>query len=196
MAKKAGTYDHITIDLPPVPVEDERHQTKVNEFKDLIKAKEVHTAVSLGKAYRELRRGTGNPIDAEFTETLIELLGDDGVDALQKVINVRKAAYEQMLADSHDHDEAGWGLYGAGDHTVKFPDGGSVSIQREPTGKVVDKNKFRLWCIKNGLETTLQLWPSTANSIVKKRCLDGQPPPDGIEIFALTKTVLRKGDED
>lgn len=195
MAKKPGKYDAVIGDLEPVPVDDQRYQEKVNEYKDIIKAKAVHTAESLAQEYRELRNGTGNPIDADFTNTLIELLGDDGISDLAKECNKRMAAYEQLLAESHDHDEPGWGMYGASDHTVKLPDGASVSIQREPTGKVVDKEAFRQWCIANGLETSLQLWPSTANSIVKDRCVNGMPAPDGIKVFALTKTVLRKAPE-
>lgn len=192
---KPGKYDAIVGSLAPVPVDDNRFQEKVNKYKDVIKEKAVHTAESLALEYRELRQGTGNPIDEDFANTLIELLGDDGLDDLVKQVNVRKAAYEQLLAESHDNDEPGWGMYGAGDNTVRLPDGGSVSIQREPTGKVKDKEAFRRWCIENGLETSLQLWPSTANSIVKQRCVDGMPPPDGIEVFALTKTVLRKARE-
>jgi hypothetical protein len=195
MAKKPGKYDAVIGELDPVPVDDQRAQEKINTFKEQVKAKVVHTPESLAQAYRELRQGTGNPIDADFTETLIELLGDDGVDDLQKVINIRKMAYEQMLAESHDNDEPGWGMYGASEHGIRLPDGGSVSIQREPTGKVVDKEAFRRWCIANGLETSLQLWPSTANSIVKDRCVNGMPAPDGIKVFALTKTVLWKGSE-
>ncbi len=199
MAKKQGKYDHVTGNLPPLPLENVGFQEKVNAFKDEVRAVQVHTSESLAKAYKELRRGTVGADalrDPEFTNSMIDLLGDDGIDALMKACNIRVAAYEQMLAESHDHDEPGWGMYGASDNTLRLSDGGSVSVSREPTGKVKDKNVFRLWCITNGLEETLQLWPSTANSIVKQRCLDGKPAPDGIEVFSLTKVILRKGDED
>lgn len=193
MAKKPGKYDHIIDNYAPLPLEDPGYQEKVDAFKEEIQKNEVYTAESLAKAYRKLRNGIGNPIDDDFLETLIELLGDDGIHALKSVCDLRMEAYEQMLAASHNADEPGWGMYGAGDNTVKFTDGGSVSVQREPTGKVKDKEKFRLWCIENGLETQLQLWPSTMNSIVKQRCLDGLDEPDGVEIYSTRKVVLRKG---
>lgn len=191
-----GKYDSVVDKYPELELEDEedpRAQEKVNAYKAVIQEKEVHNPESLASAYRLLREGIGNPIEDEFKETLFELLGVDGLKALLKEIGIRKAAYEQLLSSSHKGDEPGWGMYGAGENSVKLADGGSVSVQREPTGKVIDKEAFRKWCIQDGLESQLQLWPSTMQSIVKKRCLDGDPEPDGIEIFTRTKVVLRKG---
>lgn len=196
MAKKPGKYDAIIGDLPPVPLENEKHQAKVDAYKTVIREKAVHTAESLAKEYRILRRGTGNPIDEELTNTLIDLLGDDGITDLKSECDKRMLAYEQLLAESYENDEPGWGLYGSADHTVKMADGSAVDVLKEPTGKVIDKEAFRQWCIANGLETSLQLWPSTTNSIVKDRCVSGKPAPDGVKVFALTKVKLRKGEDD
>jgi hypothetical protein len=192
---KPGKYEAVVSNLPDVPVENPKAQERINAFKEKIRAEQVHTPESLAKAYAQLREGTGNPIDADFTNTLIELLGDDGITELKSECDKRMAAYEQMLTESHDHDEPGWGMYGASDHTVKLSDGSAVDVLREPTGKVKDKEAFRQWCIANGLETSLQLWPSTANSIVKERCVNGQPAPDGIEIYALVKVKYRRARE-
>jgi len=194
MARKPGKYEGVIDDLPPLPVEqeNEKNQVKVDAFKEMIRAEGVPTPDSLGRAYAKLREGTGNPIDEEFTNTLIELLGDDGITDLKKECDKRMLAYEQMIAKAYEDDDPGFGLYGAADHTVKMADGSAVDVLKEPTGKVKDKEKFRLWCIANGLENSLQLWPSTANSIVKDRCVNGLPAPDGIEVFALTKIKYRR----
>ena len=193
MAKGVGKYDHIVANLIPLPPEDPTYQEKVDAYKAVLRKDTVFTPESLATTYEQLRRGSGNPIDADFTETLIDLLGDDGICDLKSECDKRMLAVEQMLVASHDGDEPGWGEFGAGDHTVKLRDGSSVSIQSEPIGKVEDKEKFRLFCIKDGLENSLQLWPSTMQAIVKKRCLDGLDAPDGIKIFSRDKVILRKG---
>ena len=190
---KPGKYEHIVDKYPDLPVEDPSHQEKVDAFKLKVLAAEVHNPESLGLAYAKLRDGIGNPIDDDFRETLLELLGDEGIAALKKECDLRLEAYEQMLYVSYNADEPGWGMYGAGDNTVRLPGGGSVSVQREPTGKVKNKEDFRQWCIKDGLETQLQLWPSTMNAIVKRKALAGEEPPDGVEIYTVRKVVYRHG---
>lgn len=66
-------------------------------------------------------------------------------------------------------------------------------VQSEPHGDVADKEVFRQWCVKNDLEKSLQLWPSTVQSIVKERALRGDDPPDGVEVSAKSKLVISKG---
>jgi hypothetical protein len=56
----------------------------------------------------------------------------------------------------------------------------TVYYQAEPHGTVEDKDKFRKWCIENGLGEQLQLWPSTMQSIVKQRLLAADTLPDGV----------------
>lgn len=56
----------------------------------------------------------------------------------------------------------------------------TVYYQSEPHGTVEDKDKFRKWCIDNGLGEQLQLWPSTMQSIVKQRLLAADTLPDGV----------------
>ena len=193
MARKPGKYEAVIGGLEPLPPENPSYQEKVNAYKAEISAAVVHTPESLAQVYEKIRRGTGNPIDKDFLETLIELLGDDGISDLKSECDKRMLAVEQMLATSHDGDEPGWGMYGANDNAVRLPGGSSISIEKEPTGKVEDKEAFRKWCIADGLENSLQLWPSTMNAIVKKRCLDGLPEPDGIKIYSKIKVVLRNG---
>ena len=176
MAKKPGKYAGVIKGLEVLPVENQSYQDKINKIKAGIVAETVHTAESLAKEYRILRTAK-----------------EDLKDQLE-IIQEQLTAIEQLVVESHDRDETGWGLYGAGDNTIKLPDGASLSVQLEPTGKVEDKEAFRQWCIANGLETALQLWPSTMNSIVKERLLNGEKEPDGVKAYLQTKLVWRGGD--
>lgn len=98
-------------------------------------------------------------------------------------LNLTIEALEQLLTDQYENE---------GIKNLKLDDGGSVGTQSEPAAKVVDKEAFRQWCVKNGLEKSLQLWPSTTNAMVKEMCLKRQNPPDGVEVEARTKVVLRR----
>lgn len=44
-----------------------------------------------------------------------------------------------------------------------------------------NKDRFREWCIENGLGHKLQLWPTTMASITKERLLAGDTEPDGVK---------------
>ena len=190
-----GKWDKIIDTLSPLPVEDEKYQDQINKIKQSITEGETHTPESLVQNYREARFGQVDFTDLEdsFKREMIALLGVEGLDALQKEAQKKVTALEQLLQESNDMDEPGWGEYGASPSTIKLRDGGSLSVQWEPTGKVVDKEKFRLWCIANGLEKSLQLWPSTMNSMVKEKLEAGEPTPDGVEAHSRYKIVYRKG---
>lgn len=43
-----------------------------------------------------------------------------------------------------------------------------------------------------GFEKQLQLWPATMNTVAKERTLAGAPPPDGVEVMAITRVRLNK----
>lgn len=69
---------------------------------------------------------------------------------------------------------------------------GSVRVQSEPYTKVTDKEAFRQWCIRKGLETSLVLPWQSANAIVKELLMAGEPEPDGVEATIKTKVVLTR----
>lgn len=142
---------------------------------DLLVSEVRHTPESLAKHY------------------MADRLEYDRVKELLSDLNRRVEAWEQLLVESADADEPGWGLYGASENTVKLVSGASVAIQWEPQGKVRDKEAFRLWCVAHGLEKALQLWPSTMNAMAKERLLAGEPNMDGVEVVAYPKVVFRKG---
>jgi hypothetical protein len=192
----ASKYAKVIEGLPNLPPEDPSYQEEINKIKAEIVAAEVHTPESLAKNYSLFRFGTSGGLQflgQEFVDEMVKLLGKEGLEDLRKEAQKKVTAYEQLLDESYDSDDPGWGQYGAQPNTLKLQSGASVSIQKEPTGKVVNKDSFRLWCISNGLENSLQLWPTTMNSLVKERVLDGQPTPDGIEVYVKSKIVWRKG---
>lgn len=170
----ASKYAQAIIGLQIMP-EDPTYQEKINQIKAELKP-ELMTPELMAERYAILRTAK-----------------DDLKDQLE-IIQAQLTAVEQMLVTSYtEDDDPGWGLYGAGPNMVKRQDGSSVAVQIEPAGQVIDKEAFRLWCIANGLENSLQLWPTTMNSIVKERALNMEPIPDGVKVFAKPKIVWRKG---
>ena len=191
-----GKYDRVLSNLPTLPPEDDSYQAKVNEAKSTLRAAETHTPESLARAYQAMRLGTGPMPKQEQRDQLVSLLGKEGLEDLLYDANLKLEALEQLLIESHDGDETGWGQYGAKPNAVRLSSGATIRVQVEPTGKVLDKEKFRQWCLANGLEQKLQLWPSTMKSIAKERLLAGATMPDGVEVYTMSKIVYVKAETE
>lgn len=174
MAKAKSKYADIIGDLPPFPPENPSYQAKIDEIKE------------------KLRLSLMTPDQMAHEYEIVRTAKDDLNDTLA-TIQMRLTAVEQMLTKAYEDDDPGFGLFGAGPNAVRMKSGSTVAIQMEPTGRVIDKERFRLWCIESGLENSLQLWPTTMISITKERLLEGQSAPDGVEAFARPKIVWRKG---
>lgn len=175
MAKaKQGKYDEVLPNLPKLLAEAPR-QEKIDQEKAKVVVREPSL---MAESYIALRAAK------------------DGLKAQLSSVELKIEAYEQLLTESQENQEDGWGRYGVKDNALRLPTGDTIRIQPEPYGKVVDKEAFRLWCIANGYERQLQLWPSTMNALVKERLLAGEPEPDGTEAFSYTKIVWVKGQED
>ena len=166
-----GKYDAVLPSLKPLPPADAGYQEKVDRAKEQITDR---AATALAAEYARLR--------AE----------KDKANAALSAINLRIEAYEQLLAESQESRAEGWGQFGVKDNALRLASGETVRIQKEPYGKVADKEAFRLWCIANGYERQLQLWPSTMNALVKERLLTGEEPPDGTEAFSYVKVMFVK----
>jgi hypothetical protein len=179
-----GKYDSVIRDLPKLPPADGTYQDRVDAFKATI---ENRDATALGRAYAHLRTGSGRTLGPTETEQLVSDLGKDGLEALLSIVNLRIAAHEQLLVASQSEAAEGWGKFGVKSNALRLSTGDTVRVEHEPYGKVMDKEQFRLWCIANGYERSLQLWPSTMNAMVKERLLKGEEPPDGCEAFGLDK---------
>ena len=183
MAKtKPGKYDAVLQGLQKLPPQDLSRQEKIDKIKE--------EAVADILQQTRLDALT-NPSLLADRYIFLRSQEDDLLEELSK-ITIQLDAFEQLLADSQEVNVGGWGEYGVNDKALRLPDGTTVRVDREPYGQVKDKEAFRLWCIKNGYETQLQLWPSRMNAIVKERLLVGQPEPDGCESFSKFKIVLTK----
>jgi hypothetical protein len=93
-------------------------------------------------------------------------------------------AYGQLIVDQYENEAV---------TSLKLEDGGTVRVQVEPHAKVVDRNANREWAMKNNLENLLALPWQTVNALAKEALLQGEDPPDGVEISARPKIVYTKG---
>lgn len=183
----AGKYAHLINNLPRMLNTEPAYQEKVNIVKDAIKDEEVvmHGALyasKLGARYEQLRGDEASVtlITGDKIEALIAEFGKAGLEALLSEVNLRIEATSQLMLEQMEDEDL---------TSIRLTNGRHISTYYEPYGKVVDKEAFRQWCINNGLEKSLQLWPSTMNSITKQRLLEGQPEPDGVTAYA--KPVIR-----
>jgi hypothetical protein len=164
----AGKYEHLIDKLPRLLGTEPKYQEKV----ELVKAAMLEElgadfipAVDLAKTYADLR--------AEI----------DAIEAQLSEANLRLESTSQLMTEQFE-------VEGTSSLTIKGL--GSIRTQYEPYSKVEDKEKFRLWCIKNGFEQSMVLpWQST-NSVTKERLLAGLPEPDGIVAHAKVKIVLTR----
>lgn len=171
---KTSKYDLVLPGLPVLQPADSAWQAKVQQFKDEVSDRK---AMSLATSYVALRAAK---------EEINKQLSD---------INLKIEAYEQLLDTSQSTKAEGWGKYGVKDNALRLPDGTTIRVEKQPYGQVKDKEAFRQWCIANGYENQLQLWPSVMNALVKERLLAGEPEPDGCEAFGKTTVKLVKAGE-
>lgn len=106
----------------------------------------------------------------------------DNLDEQMSVVNLELEAVSQLLVDAYEAE---------GVETVKLDRGPSVSVQMEPQIRVLDKEQFRLWCLDNGMEREMVLPYQTSNGLVKARLLNGEPNPEGADVAARPKIVVR-----
>jgi hypothetical protein len=164
----AGKYSGVVDDLPRFNGNEASYQDHVNQRKTELRAGQEfkETPVALAQDYQTLRAAESQ-LEAELKELRLTL-----------------EATAQMLVDQYEAE---------GTTSVRLMDGASVSVQVEPYAVVKDRDAHRAWAIANGLERLMALPWQTTNSITKERLLAGLPEPDGVESYAKTKLVLRKG---
>jgi len=155
-------YDAVMNGLPRLPREPTEYQQRVDIAKKEVEAK---TPTELARAYVGLR--------AE----------KDAVEAVLSVLTLRIEAVFQLMEDAYEAE---------GLRTLALAEGGSVAVQPEPYSTVKDKEVYRLWCIEQGMEHSMHLWPSTTQALVKERMLVGHEPPPGVEVFIKGKAVWRR----
>lgn len=156
-----GKFDAVVEKLPPVPREHNEYQDRV----DAVKA--------------ELQGRKPNELAALVVTVRNEI---DDLELSKKALNLRLEALTQLTLDLFDAE---------GLASIKLEDGSSVSRQLEPYAGVEDKEAFRLWCLSQGLERSMHLWPATVQSMVKERLLNGEADPPGVKVFVKPKLVVR-----
>jgi hypothetical protein len=188
-----GKYSHIIKSLPILPPEDIAFQEKVQLVKETL-LKTHHTPQEIVEGYEVTRFGEVplEMLSDDFKENMIKTLGKEGLKGLLAEVNKTMAAYEQLMTESQDRGDEGWGLYGATDTMLKLPDGGSVNIQHEPVGKVEDTEAFNKWVHDNDLDDQKTLPWQRREEIIKTRALNGEPAPDGVKVYARPKVVFKR----
>lgn len=137
-----------------------------------------------------------SPLDENGEPREIPWVTSGELAARYKELRAEKKEDEQQLSDTNLELEAITQMLAAryeeeGLSSVKFAEGGSVSIQPEPYATVEDKDTFHEWCMSEGYKHQMQLSWQTTNALTKKRLIDGLEAPPGVKVFVKQKTVLR-----
>lgn len=168
-----GKYDAVVANLPkligsPEEERSSKHHDKVASFKQALLQSDGYKqhASFLASLYVDLRDEK-----EEMEETVSEL-------------NVRLDAVIALMREQFEAE---------GINSLRLDTGERVDIGYEPVGKVVDRDKLRLWCVAQGLENKLSLPPATLTSLLKELLLQGATEPDGVEAYARVKVRLNRG---
>jgi len=166
-----GKYDEFVGTLPkedPLEGKSPEYRERVAAHAELIRsaADFKQHASHMARIYAEIRREK-----AEVVEELSE-------------IDARLAAIEAMLLEQLEVE---------GMQRLALADGATVSVRNDISAKVLDKETFRVWCVENGLEKSLQLWPSTTTAMCKERMQQGLPDPAGVASHARRKIYFTGG---
>lgn len=162
-----GKYTKITDHLPRTSGNDPNYQAKVEATK-----------------VRLLEQNAGYGV-SELAAHFVDLRKEkDIIEAHLSDCNLQIEAVSQLLGEQFEDE---------GLSTLKLKTGAAISIYMEPYAQVVDREAFRQWCIREGLETQLQLPWQTTNSLAKQRLLEGEPEPAGVAVFSKQRIRLTGG---
>jgi len=203
MPRRTGKYASIIDNLKKLPVIDPKQQDKVDArkreiLKSLYQLDELQAdaITQIGSLMRTVNtaleqvnmllvagpagRQHGSVLARYYAETR-EVL--DAIDAQESNLNVTLEAFEQMIVEQYEAE---------GTTSIRLTEGGTVRVQTEPKAVVEDRDAFRDWCIRNGLERSLQLAWQTTNALTKERLLKGEPEPTGVKAYAADKLVYTR----
>lgn len=203
MAFRPTKYAHVVKNLPKYLGDDPDRLALLNAVRDQImaapnevsdanwniSARLLNTAAGLQVHVQQLlETAKGAAIGPKNSSTIARAYADarillDAITEWKSSAQLLVDAYERLMTDKMEEE---------GVASLRLDSGAAVSTYVEPYGKVVDPVAFRAWCVANGYEQKLQLWPSTMNAIAKERTLAGEAPPDGVEVTAKTQVRLNK----
>jgi hypothetical protein len=78
---------------------------------------------------------------------------------------------------------------------LTLKNGDKIRWQPEPHLVITDKETFRQWCLKQGLDRQMVLPWGTANKMAKEMLLSGHPEAEGAELYMRPKVVFERGDK-
>jgi hypothetical protein len=168
--QKKGKWAHLVGKLPRLNNIEPTRQEKLNIIKEetIKEHREKHgippTAAILADEYFTLKE----------TKKLLE--------EQMKDIDLELEAITQLLENQYEAEGVSF---------LRLTDGGSVGMHYEPYAVVTDRDKNRQWAVENGYERLLSLPWQTINSELKARLERGEPEPDGVEAFLITKFTKR-----
>lgn len=159
-----GKWTALMESRPVYQGHEPKYQDRVEEVKKGIRAQQLSPSI-IAQTVATLREKK-----AQWEEQLA-------------TVQLHLEAHHQMLIDIFDE---------AGLDSLKLKSGQSVRTQIEPYASVKDKVVFKEWCHTHGYSDLMTLPWQTTNSITKDRLQEGEPEPDGVEVYARTKVVLSK----
>lgn len=207
MARKPGKYAAVIGKLPKLPmVEPERRDIVEAVKKTILESSpedDTFDPDSVQMSLPELldvmnehmkdlisleKHATGGKRYAsEFARVYAELRKvADRLESWQSNINLLMDAYLDLMVEQLEVE---------GISSIRLANGQPVTTYPEPYAQVVDKEEFRLWCIKQGMERDMHLHWGKTNSMTKEMLLAGDPEPPGVTVYAKTRVRLGAGDE-
>lgn len=205
MAKRRGKYAAITDKLPRMPLVDPTRMDVVTAVTTQILAPRtleetqpespglsipdlLDTADRCLKEINELaiRSTAGRKWASEYARTYAELRAiREKVATWDTMLSVTLEAYLALMVPQMEAE---------GVTSIRLASGQSVSWYYEPYLTVTNKEDFRQWCIKQGLERSLHLNWQTANNLVKQMLIRGDEEPPGTATWSKVKVRLGEGD--
>jgi hypothetical protein len=190
----ASKYEKIFHRLKPMPVEDMDYQAKANVVKEMILE---HRSLTPTDDYlRQALVESSLEAIAEEVKTICELITqapsgrrhasvfgrywlllrkvEDSIEEQLKNVRLLLYAVDQLGVEQ---------FVAEGTDSMRFDELGYVRTAPEVVTKVLDRDRFRDWCMEAGLFRELNLHHGTTNSLTKARLIDGLPEPDGVQAF-------------
>lgn len=209
--KKSGKYDAVMRALPKTTGIDAHYQTRVDVQKSELRKCDNCAGTGAGDCLA--CNGTGTrKVTPDLLATIYAMKRAE-LEIAQSVvsgINCEIEALTQLLTESQERQEPGWGAFGAADNAIKLTGGDALRLQPEIYPTVKDKKAFRNWLIAQAMDglsdldtaaiiarfdetlttTAITLPPKAFTDLIKDRLLEGMPEPDGISVFVKTKVVF------
>jgi hypothetical protein len=104
--------------------------------------------------------------------------------------NLLLEALTQLLVESQEQGQEGWGQYGASETTMRLVNGDAIRVQPEPYTVTENADEIRQYFIDNGLIRKLTPPWMTINALNKERLLNGESELPGTKLYVKTKLVF------